>query len=366
MGDTSIDMPSVLVALVPKEEMIRTLSNKSQKSSSSMEDVTRTKVCKVKPQETTSSMCLKSEESNLNSPAEKDTQDLRVDSTSSCQQDSKIGASESNGTSSAEVIGPNSCNGENETSTSQESENCLKEHQDNNLPSIPSNNNNNNNRESTELSFENNGAKILKDVSSAQNSEEKKNAFLSLYRLRSDAEPGVCLICNKSQKEEPRAMVRFLPNPPDATEDITVHVFCGKTVAILPAATEKNEDLANYEIILKAGLKHKHGIGSKIDLAISRSRCALARGGEADNDSKRESKEYFLVQEFESHLKNIQEANGDEHVEVNGNRAKGRQIEGQNASYYNDLCGKSVAKRFKGSNTKETLQYKVRGMGLYS
>lgn len=92
--------------------------------------------------------------------------------------------------------------------------------------------------------------------------------------------PQSCQICRKSSMENSRAMVRFLPNGVNAASDISLHVFCGKTASILNSQP-------HLEILLKAGLKNKHGIGPDVNFALARTRSAVAQGGEADKDPKR-------------------------------------------------------------------------------
>jgi len=116
--------------------------------------------------------------------------------------------------------------------------------------------------------------------------------------------PQSCDICGKNSVEDPRAMVRFLPRA-NASSDISLHVFCGKTASILPQVAQPH-----LEILLKAGLKNKHGIGPDVNFALARTRSAVAQGGEADKDPKRLDKEYYIVKEFEGHLRSIRSLQG--------------------------------------------------------
>ena len=113
----------------------------------------------------------------------------------------------------------------------------------------------------------------------------------------------VCRVCGKSAQEDGRPMVRFLPVELDLeaahaapsvvtfSQDITLHVFCGKTASILP--TVNRPDL---EILTKAGLKNKHGIGAEINTALARTRTAVLKQDGA------KAKHFFFVREFEAHL----------------------------------------------------------------
>jgi hypothetical protein len=112
---------------------------------------------------------------------------------------------------------------------------------------------------------------------------------------------GACRVCKRTQEQDPRTMVHFKPTP-TAPSDIFLHVFCGKTAVILPTNPQPQ-----YEILLKAGLKNKHGIGPDVNFALSRTRSALAFGGEAEKDPKKVEKEYYLVKEFEAHLHAIRD-----------------------------------------------------------
>lgn len=111
-----------------------------------------------------------------------------------------------------------------------------------------------------------------------------------------------CRICGRGN-EEGRPILRFLPvdhnvNAARAApgvrsfmEDIGLHIFCGKTASILPSVNQPE-----LEILTKAGLKNKHGIGAEVNAALARTRCAVLQTPEA------KEKQYYLVREFEAHL----------------------------------------------------------------
>jgi hypothetical protein len=111
-----------------------------------------------------------------------------------------------------------------------------------------------------------------------------------------------CRICGRGD-EDGRPVLRFLPVEHDLaaataspsvisfTQDIGLHIFCGKTASILPTVNQPE-----LEILTKAGLKNKHGIGPEVNAALARTRCAiLAQEGAKE-------KHFYLVREFEAHL----------------------------------------------------------------
>lgn len=118
----------------------------------------------------------------------------------------------------------------------------------------------------------------------------------------------VCRICRSGDDERP--MLRFLPVEHDMAtasvaphvftfgDDICVHVFCGKTASILP-----NVNQPELEILSKAGLKNKHGIGPEVNAALARTRCAVL------NEPGVKDKHFYLVREFEAHLAAIRTNN---------------------------------------------------------
>ena len=127
----------------------------------------------------------------------------------------------------------------------------------------------------------------------------------------------ICCICGQGN-EEGRSILRFLPVPHEApaaraapgvvtfTEDVCLHIFCGKTASILPSVNRPD-----LEILTKAGLKNKHGIGPEVNSALARTRCAIllpAQGvslSSLSNINNNKEKQYYLVREFEAHLASI-------------------------------------------------------------
>ena len=124
--------------------------------------------------------------------------------------------------------------------------------------------------------------------------------------------PLVCRICGRGN-EDGRAVLRFYPvlhdmatatAAPGVTtfaEDLCLHVFCGKTASILPHV--QRPDL---EILTKAGLKNKHGIGPEVNAALARTRSATltepAHASSLTSTTAVKEKQYYLVREFEAHL----------------------------------------------------------------
>ena len=114
--------------------------------------------------------------------------------------------------------------------------------------------------------------------------------------------PRICRICHKM---DDRPVLRFAPVEYDMNVvgaaphvqtfplDICVHVFCGKTASILP-----NVNQPEYEILTKAGIKNKHGIGGEVNAALSRTRCAIL----PTDVGHGKEKQFYLVREFEAHL----------------------------------------------------------------
>ena len=115
--------------------------------------------------------------------------------------------------------------------------------------------------------------------------------------------PRICRICHKM---DDRPVLRFAPVPFPFGEmmavapqvqtfpmDICVHVFCGKTASILP-----NVNQPEYEILTKAGIKNKHGIGGEVNAALSRTRCAILPTDVGNGKEK----QFYLIREFEAHL----------------------------------------------------------------
>lgn len=121
-----------------------------------------------------------------------------------------------------------------------------------------------------------------------------------------------CRICNKS---DDRAMIHFSPTGTDPTvaqiaphvttfsEDLALHVFCAKTASILPTT-----NMPQYEILSKAGVKNKHGIGNEVNTALARTRCAVTPGPGGKD------KQFYLVQEVEANLAGVRVATGTHHM----------------------------------------------------
>lgn len=99
--------------------------------------------------------------------------------------------------------------------------------------------------------------------------------------------------------------IQALPQPSPATsmfsQDICLHIFCGKTASILPTVNQPE-----LEILTKAGLKNKHGIGAEVNGALARTRCAnivpIQGIEETTPPANMQEKQYYLVREFELHL----------------------------------------------------------------
>jgi hypothetical protein len=134
-----------------------------------------------------------------------------------------------------------------------------------------------------------------------------------------------CRVCGQGVTDG-RPLLRFMPMDPTLAslttqalpqnmppvntfpEDVCLHVFCGKTASILPTVNQPD-----LEILTKAGLKNKHGIGAEVNAALARTRCAslvtLQDASEENISSlttstsnNKQEKQYFLVREFEAHL----------------------------------------------------------------
>lgn len=120
-------------------------------------------------------------------------------------------------------------------------------------------------------------------------------------------DPSICKICHKT--DAGRQTLRFLPVEADAAaraaaptvmtwgEDVTLHEFCGKTATIMPDSATPE-----YEILPKAGIKNKHGIGAEVNGALARTRYAIVK-----KEGVKE-KHYYLVKEFEANLSAIRNA----------------------------------------------------------
>jgi hypothetical protein len=118
-----------------------------------------------------------------------------------------------------------------------------------------------------------------------------------------------CRICGKGPDDDGRVLCRFLPAQVDSNtsaiapqvvtfeQDIALHVFCGKTASILP-----NVNQPDLEILSKAGIKNKHGIGPEVNGALARTRSSTVAAEGA------KEKTFYIVKEFEAHLAAIRSA----------------------------------------------------------
>jgi hypothetical protein len=118
-----------------------------------------------------------------------------------------------------------------------------------------------------------------------------------------------CRICGKGMDDDGRVLCHFFPTDVDDHtldvapgvvtfgEDIALHVFCGKTASILP-----NVNQPDLEILSKAGIKNKHGIGPEVNGALARSRSSTVAAEGA------KEKTFYIVKEFEAHLAAIRNA----------------------------------------------------------
>jgi hypothetical protein len=95
----------------------------------------------------------------------------------------------------------------------------------------------------------------------------------------------LCHVCGVG--DDGRRLCHFLPND-ECPEEIFLHVFCGKTAAILPHVNRPD-----LEILTKAGVKNKHGTGVSVTLALQRCRSSRV------NDPSNREQEYYLSKEFE-------------------------------------------------------------------
>jgi len=118
-----------------------------------------------------------------------------------------------------------------------------------------------------------------------------------------------CRICGKGPDDDGRILLRFLPTQIDINtatiapgvvtfgQDISLHVFCGKTASILP-----NVNQPDLEILSKAGIKNKHGIGPEVNGALARTRSSTLQ------QEGTKEKTFYIVKEFEAHLATIRSA----------------------------------------------------------
>jgi hypothetical protein len=142
----------------------------------------------------------------------------------------------------------------------------------------------------------------IDDIAFAAEAAANAVAAADAEQQRLDESLLSCRICG-SGSAEGRPILRFLPVEHDMaaataapsvlsfTEDVALHIFCGKTASILPSVNQPE-----LEILTKAGLKNKHGIGPEVNAALARTRCAILQ-----QDGAKE-KHYYLVREFEAHL----------------------------------------------------------------
>lgn len=100
--------------------------------------------------------------------------------------------------------------------------------------------------------------------------------------------PYVCQICGGGDTTTKRLCV-FAPNGFTQAHSV-IHVFCGKTAAILP-----NINRPDLEILTKSGIKKKLGTGPAVVVALQqRARKAIV-----------DETEYYLIQEVEAHVHQI-------------------------------------------------------------
>jgi len=121
----------------------------------------------------------------------------------------------------------------------------------------------------------------------------------------------VCRICGQvAAPHRPLLVFQELSSYPPLVETMSqtlyLHVFCGKTAGILPTVASPQ-----WEILSKAGLKNKHGIGPQVNMALARTRCAMAGG-----------KPYYLVREFEAHLSLIRQQQCQQQQQQQAKRTK--------------------------------------------
>lgn len=115
---------------------------------------------------------------------------------------------------------------------------------------------------------------------------------------KEEAEGNLCHVCGRNDS---RALCHFEPNE-DSPGEIFIHVFCGKTAAILPHINRPD-----LEILTKAGVKNKHGTGVSVTLALQRCRSAKVA------DPSNREQEYYLAKEFEkTYLAVTKEPNDEE------------------------------------------------------
>jgi hypothetical protein len=129
-----------------------------------------------------------------------------------------------------------------------------------------------------------------------------------------------CLICGQGGVVEQKGgpILEFLPDVKDGravNKYIVLHVYCGKTAAILPFINQPS-----LEISSKIVLKRKHGSGKEVHAALARTRRAspsplllLPSSSSLERvlqqqDNGGEKEYYYLAREFEDHLDAILQA----------------------------------------------------------
>lgn len=103
--------------------------------------------------------------------------------------------------------------------------------------------------------------------------------------------PPICQICGKGESPH-KQLCYFLPTAFEP-EPTVLHVFCGKSAAILPI------ERPDLEILSKSGIKNKHGHGPGVLVALQRSRTVTV----VEKDQREQV--YYLVKEVEGHLNHL-------------------------------------------------------------
>lgn len=169
---------------------------------------------------------------------------------------------------------------------------------------------------------------------------------------------GACRICLQAANDA-RPLLRFLPVAHAAatmrvapgvvtfSQDIALHVFCGKTASILPEVMQPN-----LEILTKAGIKNKHGTGAVQNAAIAKTRCAMIQ---SRDDQKEKPKQYYLVREFEAHLAvaTLEHAKVEPH-EPHFARSRHQQQRQHKVVPQKAIAGKRTRKRGRPKSATET------------
>ena len=105
--------------------------------------------------------------------------------------------------------------------------------------------------------------------------------------------PEICQICGEGDSPCKR-LCFFRPNAWTNSHTI-IHVFCGKTAAILPKINRPD-----LEILTRSGIKNKHGTGSDIVIALQRARQAVVTDGNR-------KQVYYLHKEVQDHVQQLQQ-----------------------------------------------------------